>query len=102
MRRAMASAWASSLAKWSLTPEVRALLPALRAEAGIVVAAGSATGPYWQDALQPGDVVYSLNGQETRTIGALRSAVGALRSGDAAVFHVNRRGRRYYVGFLMD
>jgi len=32
----------------------------------------------------------------------LKRAVGGLRSGDVAVFHVNRRGRRYYVAFVMD
>lgn len=77
-------------------------LPWLRDPVGLVVAALAPGAPQLRDGLKPGDVVYSLNGQETRTIGALRSAVAALRSGDAAVFHVNRRGRRYYVGFTID
>ena len=77
-------------------------LPWLRDPEGVVVAGLAPGAPQLRDGLRPGDVVYSLNGQETRTIGALRSAVGMLRSGEAAVFHVNRRGRRYYVGFIVD
>jgi len=77
-------------------------LPWLRDPVGLVVAAQAPGAPRRRDGLMPGDVIYSLNGEETRTIGALRSAVGGLRSGDAAVFHVNRRGRRYYVAFVMD
>lgn len=77
-------------------------LPWLRDPVGLVVAAQAPGAPQLRDGLMPGDVIYSLNGQEARTIGALRSAVRALRPGDAAVFHVNRRGRRYYVAFLMD
>lgn len=77
-------------------------LPWLRDPVGLVVAAQAPGAPQRRDGLHPGDVIYSLNGQETRTIGALRSEVGSLRSGDAAVFHVNRRGRRYYVAFSMD
>jgi serine protease Do len=77
-------------------------LPWLRDPVGLVVAAQAPGAPRRRDGLMPGDVIYSLNGEEARTIGALRSAVGGLRSGDAAVFHVNRRGRRYYVAFVMD
>ncbi len=77
-------------------------LPWLRDPEGLVVAALAPGAPQLRDGLRPGDVVYSLNGQETRTIGALRSEVRMLRSGEAAVFHVNRRGRRYYVGFIVD
>ena len=77
-------------------------LPWLRDPVGLVVAAMAPGAPQLRDGLRPGDVVYSLNGQETRTIGALRSEVRMLRSGEAAVFHVNRRGRRYYVGFIVD
>ncbi len=77
-------------------------LPWLRDPVGLVVAAQAPGAPQRRDGLHPGDVIYSLNGQEARTIGALKSAVGGLRSGDAAVFHVNRRGRRYYVAFVMD
>ena len=77
-------------------------LPWLRDPVGLVVAGPAPGAPQRRYGLRPGDVIYSLNGEETRTIGALRSVVGTLRSGDAAVFHVNRRGRRYYVAFLMD
>ena len=77
-------------------------LPWLRDPVGLVVAAQAPGAPQRRDGLHPGDVIYSLNGEDTRTIGALKNAVGTLRSGDAAVFHVNRRGRRYFVAFVMD
>lgn len=79
-----------------------AALPWVRHPGGLVVASQDAGSPQRREGLASGDVIYSLNGAEVGSIGALRSAVGQLKSGDAVVFHVNRGGRRTYVGFIMD
>ena len=79
-----------------------AALPWVRQPGGLVVASKDLGSPQRRDGLQAGDVIYSLNGQEVGSVGALRSEVGRLRSGDAAVFHVNRGGRRTYVAFILD
>ena len=80
-----------------LTPDVRALLPGLRAEAGVLVAAGSATGPYWQDALQPGDVVYSLNQESVPSIARLRYLLRQFDIGASVALHVERQGTLRYI-----
>ena len=79
-----------------------AALPWVRQPGGLVVASQDLGAAQRSDGLKSGDVIYSLNGDEVGSIGALRSAVGRLESGDAVVFHVNRGGRRTYVGFIMD
>ncbi len=80
-----------------LTPDVRAMLPALRAEAGILIAAGSATGPYWQDALQPGDVVYSVNQEPVTSIARLRLRLRQFDVGSSVALQVERQGTLRYV-----
>jgi serine protease Do len=85
-----------------LDRNLAAALPWLRDPQGLVVAAQAPGAARRSDGLIPGDVIYSLNGEEARTIGGLRSAVAGLQSGEAAVFHVNRQGRRYYVAFNME
>ncbi len=77
-------------------------LPWVRQPGGVVVASQDLGSPQRRDGLKSGDVIYSLNGEEIGSIGALRAVVGRLKSGDAVVFHVNRGGRRTYVGFIMD
>ncbi len=77
-------------------------LPWVRQPGGLVVASQDLGSPQRRDGLKSGDVIYSLNGDEIGSIGALRAVVGRLNSGDAVVFHVNRGGRRTYVGFIMD
>jgi serine protease Do len=79
-----------------------AALPWVRQAGGVVVASKDLGSPQRRDGLQSGDVIYSLNGDEVGSIGTLRSLIGQLQSGDAAVFHVNRGGRLTYVGFIMD
>ena len=80
-----------------LTPHVLALLPAHRAEAGVVVAAGSATGPYWQDALQLGDIIYSLNQEPVTSIARLRLLLRQIDVGSSVALHLERNGTLRYV-----
>src|SRR5215203_1261119 len=69
------------------------LLPDLRVASGVVVAAAARTGPpAWEGELQPGDVIHAINRTLVTDIGTLRTAVEALKVGEALVVHVEREG----------
>jgi S1-C subfamily serine protease len=80
-----------------LDEEVAALLPGLRARAGVVVAAGGAEAVPGYEPLQVGDVVYSLNDEPVASLAALRAAIAPAVHGDPLVLHVERDGELRYV-----
>ena len=59
-------------------PRLAALVGSLRAQAGVVVASARGDGLPWEDTLQAGDVIYTLNGQSVLDIEGLRAALGRL------------------------
>ncbi len=75
------------------------LLPDLRKQYGIVVAARASGTQGPEVDLLPGDVIYSINNEPTATIAALRQVLGHLKSGDPVVLQVERDGRLLYVAF---
>lgn len=83
-----------------LTPELAVLLPGSRGSRGILVAAKAAPGAAHD--LQPGDIIYSLNGRRLGSVGDLRIALAGLRPGDAVVLHVERLGELTYLAFEAD
>ena len=78
------------------------LLPDLRKEYGIVVAARTAGGDYQEVDLHPGDVIYAINNEPTTTVASLTAALGRMKSGDAVVLQVEREGQLKYIAFEMD
>jgi serine protease Do len=80
-----------------LDDKLQALLPPLRAGAGVVVAAAAPDARPSADPLLPGDVIYTVNGRSVAGLAALRDAVGALPSGGAIVLQVERGGALRYV-----
>ncbi|HZT31567.1 MAG TPA: trypsin-like peptidase domain-containing protein [Bryobacteraceae bacterium] len=78
------------------------LLGDSRKKYGVVVAARTASGPNADSGLEPGDIIYALNGTPTTTIDALRSAVKELKSGDAAVLQIERDGQLRFLAFEME
>jgi serine protease Do len=74
--------------------KVAAMLPDLRKTYGVVVAA-SMFGS--QGGLKPGDVIYALNGSPISSVDALRSALSAIKPGDAAVLQIERDGRLMFL-----
>jgi len=82
--------------------EMAALLPRLRKSGGVIVAARTATAHAWEEGFQPGDVIHSLNGAAVTTLAALRNAAASLKSGDAIVAQIERRGRLLYVAFELE
>jgi len=78
------------------------MLPDLRKEYGIVVAARAAGAEQEDVDLQPGDVIYAINNEPTTSVKALTAALGQLKSGDAVVLQVERDGALTYVAFEME
>jgi serine protease Do len=85
-----------------LSDKVMALLPGLRAKAGVLVGARTGDGADWQDPLQAGDVIYTLNDASVLSVDALREALGHKKSGDPIVLRIERAGKLRYVAFPME
>ncbi|HSG81123.1 MAG TPA: trypsin-like peptidase domain-containing protein, partial [Gemmatimonadota bacterium] len=82
-----------------LNPRIAAMLPGLRANTGVVVAAQAPDATAGQVGLQPGDVIHALNGQPVTSLGQLRDRMSGLRPGDPVVLQVGRRGRLMFLSF---
>ena len=74
-----------------LTDEVRRMLPFLRKNAGVVVAAMVQDGPAWGERFLPGDVIYAVNNQPIANLAALRAIARELEAGSAVAFQVQRQ-----------
>jgi serine protease Do len=85
-----------------LTRELAAMLPPLRVNEGVVVAAQSSEGPAWRESFEPGDVIHSINGVSVSDVASLRRVVGELRAGSAVVAQIQRGGRLQFLAFEME
>ena len=87
----------------NLTPQIVQLLPNLRRPKGVVVASVSALSPYSQQGrLQPGDVIYALNGKVIETVADLNATTAEFKPGSAAVLHLERSGTLIYLAFRVE
>jgi len=85
-----------------LTADLRTKLGALRIPSGVAVV-GRAVDLIMPDTgLQAGDIIHQLNTMPIDSIETLRSAVNALKTGDAVVMQVEREGGLMYVSFEME
>jgi hypothetical protein len=80
-----------------LDPVLLLRLPKLRARAGVVVAAGTATAAFSDDPLQPGDVIYTLDGESITSVASLRERLRAREGRRPIVLQVERDGELRYV-----
>ena len=78
------------------------MLPALRTDKGVVVAARSAGTPGWRDSFIPGDVICQINSQPVNNLDDLKAAVNKYRPGDAVVVQVQRGGQMHFIAFELD
>jgi serine protease Do len=83
-------------------PRLAALVPGLRAQAGVVVAVASRASIPWQDALKAGDVIYTVNGESVLDLQALRAALDKAKPRGSAVVQVERDGVLRYVTVPLD
>lgn len=81
---------------------IQAMLPPMRKEGGVVVAARAADAPYSDDGLMPGDVIHALNGKTVKNLQGLKSELSKLGAAEPVTFQVERDGRLRFVAFLLD
>jgi len=81
----------------SITEDVRSMLPDLRYETGVIVAArtqgntGSSSGP------QPGDVIYAVNGKHIDNVAALRTTLDQIKPDQPLILQIQRQGQLSYM-----
>ncbi len=86
-----------------LNPSVAALLPAVRRQKGAVVARVTPDTPYSQQGrLQPGDVIYSINGQVVRSADDLKAFAAQLKPSAATVLLIERESTMMYFSFRVE
>jgi len=78
------------------------LIPGLRKQYGVVVAARMTDAPYWAVEFQPGDVIHSVNGKLIKDVAELRAAMLPLQSGAPVVIQIERLGRLSYFSFELE
>jgi serine protease Do len=83
-----------------ITDKLSELLPELRHEYGVVVAARATDAP--GSVLQPGDVIYEINKTPTVSIDALRSVLDTLKPGDPIVLQVQRGTKLKYIALDLE
>ena len=75
------------------------MMPGLRRPYGVIVAARAPSVSSQQTPLQPGDVVYAINGKLIPDLASFRTAMGSFQPGDAVVFEVERPGKMALLEF---
>jgi serine protease Do len=85
-----------------LDKRIASVLPDLRSQSGVVVAAVLDYEPPISAELAAGDVIRSFNGQALSTVGELRKNLKKLKLGDVAVLEVERQGVVRFVAFEME
>lgn len=86
-----------------LTAPIAGMLPPVRRDKGAVVARVTPETPYSQQGrLQPGDVIYELNGKQIASVDELKGATAALKPGGAAVLLIERENTLMYLAFRVE
>ena len=80
-----------------INAQLSAMLPDLRHDYGVVVAARSANPPYSGEPLEVGDVIYQIGGMPTITVKSIRDKLDSLKMGDVAVLQVERASKLIYI-----
>jgi serine protease Do len=82
--------------------EVAAMIPGLRREYGIIVAAKTAGGQSQSIDLEPGDIIDAVNNSPVALLDTLRSTLSQMKAGDPVVLQIERDGRFQYLAFELD
>jgi serine protease Do len=84
-----------------INQKIAQMVPDLRVQYGVVVAARAAGSPY-STALAPGDIIHSLNGAPVTSIAALRDALERVKPGDPTVLQIERDGHLRYMNLELE
>jgi serine protease Do len=85
-----------------LDARISSMLPQLRRQGGLLVAAKSADAPPSEQGLAIGDVIYGLNGAAVTTLDEFKRAVARIPSGAPCVLQVQRSRRLMFVAVEID
>lgn len=85
-----------------LDEKIAAMLPELRHEYGLVVAARTPMAPYSGAEIETGDVIYEMNRMPTLTVKGVRDTLEMMKPGDAVVLQVERGGRLMYLAMELE
>jgi serine protease Do len=83
-----------------LTLDLAHSLPELRIPTGVIVAARTLGARTGEIPLQTGDVIHGMNAAPITTLEGLRTALTALKPGDAVALQIERHGQIFYVSFV--
>jgi len=82
--------------------DLAAVIPGLRREYGLIVAAKSAGGQSQLVDLQVGDIIDAVNTLPVPFLDTLRSALDNVKPGDSVVLQIERDGRFRYLALELD
>jgi serine protease Do len=86
-----------------LSPRILGILPRLRYQKGVVVAGVGTETPFsHQGRLQPGDVIYALNGKPIESVEQLKAALDAITPNAPAVIQLERESVLMYLAFRLE
>jgi serine protease Do len=85
-----------------LDDQLRSMVGELRISSGVVVVGRAAEFNSADSGLQAGDVIHCLNRTAIDSVATLRTAVRALKPGDAVVLQIERGGGLLYLSFDME
>ena len=78
------------------------MIPGLRRQYGLIVAAKSPGGQAQFIDLQPGDIIEAVNTLPIVLIDTLQSSLDTMKPGDPVVLQIERNGRFQYLAFELD
>lgn len=82
--------------------ETASMLPGLRRDYGLIVAAKTAGGQSQFLDLQPGDIIEAVNNSPVALVNTFRSTLSQMKPGDPVVLQIERDGRLQYLAFELD
>ncbi|HUJ23841.1 MAG TPA: trypsin-like peptidase domain-containing protein [Bryobacteraceae bacterium] len=84
-----------------INQKIASMLPELREQYGVVVAARAA-GSSYSTSLEPGDVIHAINGLPVSSIASVRQALDNLKTNEPAVLQLERNGRLMYLALELE
>lgn len=82
--------------------DLATVIPGLRREYGLIVAAKAPEGQSQFIDLQPGDIIDAVNTLPVAFIDTLQSSLDRMQPGDPVVLQIERNGRFQYLAFELD
>lgn len=79
--------------------EVKSMLPGVRVDKGVVVAANTARAVAWDGGFRSGDVIFAVNGRAVGSLLEIRTLAESLQPGEPVVARIDRQGKQIYIAF---